>query len=95
MRVYPKPSALKIIKNKILQKQFYKDNEIPTSEFVITQSKADLQQYNNFLPAAHKIGMGGYDGRGVELMRTTADFEKGFDAPAVLEKLVSIKKKLP
>jgi len=94
VRVYPKPSALKIIKNKILQKQFYKDNEIPTSEFVITQNKTDLTQHNNFLPAAHKIGMGGYDGRGVELMRTAADFEKGFDAPAVLEKLVSIKKEI-
>jgi len=65
--VYPKPSALRIIKNKILQKQFYKDNEIPTSEFVIPQNKTELQQHQNFLPAAHKIGMGGYDGRGVEL----------------------------
>src|SRR6476660_8283358 len=30
VKIYPKPSALRIIKNKILQKQFYKDNEIPT-----------------------------------------------------------------
>jgi len=94
VRVYPKPSALKIIKDKVLQKQFYKTNEIPTSEFVITQNKSDLQQHSNFLPAAHKIGMGGYDGRGVELLRTTADLAKGFDAPAVLEKLVIIKKEI-
>lgn len=94
VRVYPNPAALKIIKNKILQKQFYKQHEIPTSDFVITQSKADLNQHSNFLPAAHKIGMGGYDGRGVELLRTTADFEKGFDAPSVLEKLVHIKKEI-
>ena len=38
--------------------------------------------------------MGGYDGRGVELLKTKADLEKGFDAPAVLEKLVSIKKEI-
>ncbi|MFM2326468.1 MAG: hypothetical protein RIR31_670 [Bacteroidota bacterium] len=94
VKVYPKPSALKTIKNKILQKQFYENNQIPTSEFVITQSKADLNQYSNFLPAAHKIGIGGYDGRGVELLKTTADFEKAFDAPAVLEKLVTIKKEI-
>jgi 5-(carboxyamino)imidazole ribonucleotide synthase len=94
VRIYPNPAALKIIKNKILQKQFYKDNEIPTSEFVITQNKAGLQQYSDFLPAAHKLGMGGYDGRGVELLRTTADFEKGFEAPSVLEKMVTIKKEL-
>jgi len=94
VRVYPKPSALKIIKDKVLQKQFYKTNEIPTSEFVITQNKSDLQQHSNFLPAAHKIGMGGYDGRGVELLRSTHDLSKGFDAPAVLEKLVTIKKEI-
>jgi 5-(carboxyamino)imidazole ribonucleotide synthase len=94
VKVYPKPSALRTIKNKILQKQFYKDHQIPTSEFVITQNKNELEQHTGFLPAAHKIGMGGYDGRGVELLKTKDDLAKGFDAPAVLEKLVSIKKEI-
>ncbi len=94
VRIYPKPSALRIIKNKMLQKQFYKDNDIPTSEFIITQNKSDLHQHINFLPAAHKLAIGGYDGRGVELLKTKADLEKGFDAPAILEKLVSIKKEI-
>jgi 5-(carboxyamino)imidazole ribonucleotide synthase len=94
VKVYPKPSALKTIKNKILQKQFYKDNQIPTSEFVITQNKTELELHTGFLPAAHKIGMGGYDGRGVELLKTKDDMAKGFDAPAVLEKLVAIKKEI-
>ena len=31
--IYPKPSALRIIKNKITQKQFYKENGIPTASF--------------------------------------------------------------
>ena len=94
VRIYPKPSTLKIIKNKILQKQFYKDNEIPTSEFIITQNRSDLNQHINFLPAAHKIALGGYDGRGVELLKTKDDLQRGFDAPAVLEKLISIKKEI-
>jgi 5-(carboxyamino)imidazole ribonucleotide synthase len=94
VRVYPKPAALKTIKNKILQKQFYRDNEIPTSPFVVTQVKSDLHQHALFLPAAHKIGMGGYDGRGVELMKTPEDFNKGFDTPSVLEKLVRLKKEI-
>src|SRR6476469_1635983 len=41
--VYPKPSALKIIKNKILQKQFYKEHEIPTADFVITNKQNDVK----------------------------------------------------
>jgi 5-(carboxyamino)imidazole ribonucleotide synthase len=94
VKIYPKPAALKIIKNKILQKQFYKNNEIPTSDFVITQTKAELEQHYNFLPAAHKIGLGGYDGRGVEILKTKTDVVKGFDAPSVLEKLVNIKKEI-
>jgi len=94
VHIYPKPSALKIIKNKILQKQFYKDNEIPTSEFIITKNKAELVQHTGFLPAAHKLAEGGYDGRGVELLRTKDDLAKGFDAAAVLEKLVSLKKEI-
>lgn len=94
VKIYPKPAALRTIKDKVLQKQFYKDNQIPTSEFIITQNKADLHQHVNFLPAAHKVGVGGYDGRGVELLKTKEDLAKGFDTPAVLEKLVAIKKEI-
>ncbi|HNN71675.1 MAG TPA: ATP-grasp domain-containing protein, partial [Ferruginibacter sp.] len=94
VRVYPKPSALRTIKNKILQKEFYRNNEIPTSEFIVTNSLVELQQQASFLPAAHKLAMGGYDGKGVQLIKTTSDLEKGFDAPAVLEKLIRIKKEI-
>jgi 5-(carboxyamino)imidazole ribonucleotide synthase len=94
VRIYPKPAALKTIKNKILQKQFYKDNDIPTSEFIITQNKTDLTQHSGFLPAAHKLATGGYDGRGVELLKTKDDLHRAFDGPSVLEKLVSIKKEI-
>lgn len=92
--VFPKPAALRIIKNKILQKQFYKDNNLPTSEFVVTNSLDELTGHHSFLPAVHKIAMGGYDGRGVQLLKTSDDLSKGFDAPAVLEKMVTIKKEI-
>ncbi len=94
VKIYPKPSALRIIKNKILQKQFYKEHDIPTSEFVVTQNALALQQQEAFLPAVHKIGEGGYDGKGVQVLKTNVDFSKGFDAPAVLEKMVAIDKEL-
>src|ERR1044071_8908262 len=38
VKVFPRPHVLKTIKNKILQKQYYEQNEIPTAEFVITHS---------------------------------------------------------
>jgi 5-(carboxyamino)imidazole ribonucleotide synthase len=94
VKVFPKPAALKIIKNKITQKEFYKAIEVPSGEFVATNSKADLQQHKEFLPAVHKIAQGGYDGKGVQILKTEVDFDNAFDAPAVLEKMVDIKKEL-
>ena len=94
VKIFPKPAALKTIKNKITQKEFYKRIEVPSGEFVVTNSKAELHKHTAFLPAVHKIAHGGYDGRGVELLHTDADLTKGFDAPAVLEKMVDIKKEL-
>ena len=94
VKIYPKPAALQIIKNKILQKQFYKDNEIPASDFIITQNTNDLHRHIEFLPAVHKMGVGGYDGRGVQLIHSKEDIAKGFDQPAVLEKMISIKKEI-
>jgi 5-(carboxyamino)imidazole ribonucleotide synthase len=94
VKIYPTPSALKIIKNKILQKQFYKEKEIPTSEFIITQNINELHQHIHFLPAVHKLNTGGYDGRGVQIIKTKEDIATGFDAAAVLEKMIPIKKEI-
>ena len=94
VRIYPKPAVLKTIKNKILQKQYYQHHHLPTAEFIITNDQAELQSQEKFLPAVHKLGEGGYDGRGVEIINTTADLEKGFNEPAVLEKLIPIQKEI-
>ncbi len=92
--VYPKPAALKIIKDKILQKEFYRKHQIPTSEFVITQNLTELAEHTNFLPAVHKLAQGGYDGKGVQVIKNKEELSKGFDALAVLEKKVHIKKEI-
>ena len=94
VKIFPRPSALRTIKNKILQKQFYKNNQVPTAEFVLTNSRGDLEQHHSFLPAVHKIGMGGYDGRGVQVIKSKDDISKGFDEPGVLEKMISIKQEI-
>jgi 5-(carboxyamino)imidazole ribonucleotide synthase len=92
--IYPRPAALRVIKDKILQKQFYQEHQIPTSPFIITKNQEDLKQHESFLPAVHKLAKGGYDGRGVQILNKTADIPLGFDAPAVLEKMVQIKKEV-
>ena len=94
VKIFPKPSVLKIIKNKILQKEYYQQHQLPTASFLITNNLAGLKQQENFLPAVHKLAEGGYDGRGVQVIKTKTDLEKGFDAPAVLEKLIIIHKEI-
>src|SRR5258706_11380740 len=94
VKIFPKPHVLKIIKNKIVQKQYYQQHEIPTSSFVITQNKREIREKQDFLPAVHKLGEGGYDGRGVQIIHTKEDIEKGFDQPSVLEKLINIRKEI-
>ncbi len=94
VKVYPKPSVLKTIKNKILQKQYYQQHQLPSSEFIITNNLDELKQKEDFLPAVHKIGEGGYDGKGVQLLKTKEDIAKGFNAPSVLEKMVNIHKEI-
>ena len=94
VRIYPRPAAIRTIKNKILQKTFYKTHEIPSPAFIITQNQAEARSRKDLLPAVHKLGEGGYDGRGVEVLRKDEDLEKAFDAPAVLETMVEIEKEI-
>ncbi len=94
IKIFPNTTALRIVKNKIRQKQFYQQNQIPTSEFVITENRSDLMQHEGFFPAVHKLAEGGYDGKGVHIIQNKIDIEKGFDAPAVLEKKVPILREL-
>lgn len=94
VKIYPRPFVLKTIKNKIFQKEFYRNNQIPSAEFIITNSLSELEEASSFLPAVHKIGEGGYDGRGVQLLKSKQDIAKGFDAPAVLEKMVPLHKEI-
>ena len=94
VRVFPRPSALSTIKNKILQKNFYKEHEIPTAEFTITNTLNDLANHPGLFPAIHKIALGGYDGRGVISLQHRDEFYLGFDEPAVLERKINIDKEI-
>ena len=94
IKVYPKPSVLKIIKNKIFQKRYYHEHSIPTADFVLTNSLADIEGNIGFLPAVHKLGEGGYDGRGVQILKDKEDLGKAFNAPGVLERLIPIDKEI-
>jgi len=93
-KVYPQPEVIELIKDKRIQKQFYLDQGIPTSEFILTDNKEDVLKQRDFLPAVNKLGKEGYDGRGVQMLRNEADLEKAFDAPGLLEKLIDFDREI-
>lgn len=94
VRIVPKPAVLQTIKDKGLQKQFYRDHQIPTADYILTENEEDTRLLAAYLPAAHKLRTGGYDGKGVSILQSEADMGKAFKEPSVLEKLVDIDKEI-
>ena len=93
-KVFPQPEVIELIQDKRKQKIFYKEKGIPTAGFVITETKQEVIAQKSFLPAVNKLGREGYDGRGVQILRTEKDLEKAFDAPSLLEKLIDFEKEI-
>lgn len=94
VKVFPQPRVLKIIRDKGLQKQFYIDNNIPTSDFYFVDNKEDIKKYLSEFPFMQKMRTGGYDGKGVTPMRSEKDLESAFDTPSILERFVAFEKEL-
>jgi 5-(carboxyamino)imidazole ribonucleotide synthase len=79
-RVYPQPEVIELIQDKRTQKAFYRSNEIPTADFILTAGMDDVKKHVGFFPAVNKLGREGYDGRGVQVLRSEKDLDKAFDA---------------
>jgi 5-(carboxyamino)imidazole ribonucleotide synthase len=93
-KVYPQPEVIELIQDKRTQKEFYRKNNIPTADFVLTSNALDVASHKHFLPAVNKLGKEGYDGRGVQMLRTEQDLKNAFDAPGLLERLVDFEKEI-
>jgi 5-(carboxyamino)imidazole ribonucleotide synthase len=93
-KVFPQPEVIELIQDKRKQKSFYTEKGIPTAEFILTENKQDVFLHESFLPAVHKLGTEGYDGRGVQVLKTKEDLSKAFEAPGLLEKFVPFQKEV-
>ncbi len=97
-RVFPSAKTLENIQNKGKQKLFYKENEIPTAGFIRFSNKAHLTEgitdNRMKLPFVWKSTQGGYDGKGVSIVRSGADLVKLPDVECIAEELVNFKNEL-
>ncbi|WP_207533206.1 5-(carboxyamino)imidazole ribonucleotide synthase [Desertivirga arenae] len=92
--VYPQPRILRLIQDKGLQKEFFKQNNIPTAPFQLVSNKEALKNATLNFPYIQKLRKDGYDGKGVFKVRSEADFENAFEAPSLIEEWVDFEKEV-
>ncbi len=96
--VYPSTATLKKIQSKAVQKEFYQQNNIPTAPFTVFQNKEELiaavEKGQLTLPFVWKSATGGYDGKGVSVIRERESLQQIPDGVCVAEELVPFKNEL-
>ena len=92
--VYPQSRVIRLIQDKGLQKQFFKENDIPTPAFQLIASRKGLKNINATYPYIQKLRKDGYDGKGVYKITSEADLEEAFDAPSLVEDWVDFEKEI-
>jgi 5-(carboxyamino)imidazole ribonucleotide synthase len=92
--VFPQPRVIRLIQDKGLQKQFFKENDIPTSEFQLIANRAQLETENIPFPYIQKLRKDGYDGKGVVKIIDESYYSKAFDAPSIVEKWIDFEKEI-
>ena len=95
VKVYPKPSTVKVIQDKGLQKMFYQERDIPTAEFKLfddgNEIKEALKNKQITFPFVQKSRKDGYDGKGVVVVSNENDVTNLLDCPSIIEERINIK----
>ena len=96
--VYPSPSNIELIQNKGVQKDFFKKNKIPTSNYKRFDNKKTLSEYISRIESGYpfiwKSETMGYDGKGVRLVKSLSDLDEINGNSCVIEDVVDIKHEL-
>ncbi|MGW1453921.1 5-(carboxyamino)imidazole ribonucleotide synthase [Salegentibacter agarivorans] len=98
VKTYPSAETLEKIQNKGIQKNFYKKHEIPTADFEVFSNKKELisalENSKINLPFVWKSTTGGYDGKGVSVIKNKEALNDLPDAECIAENLVPFKNEL-
>lgn len=94
LKVFPQPHVLSTIKDKGTQKEFYRKHNLPTSEFQFLDENTPISELEKRIPFVQKLRTGGYDGRGVQLIKNSDDLLNAFTEPSIAEDLIDFEKEL-
>jgi 5-(carboxyamino)imidazole ribonucleotide synthase len=92
--IYPSPKVLVIIQDKLIQKQILAKNNVPVPDFkAVEQLTPDILANAKF-PIVQKARKGGYDGRGVVVLKSPEDIKNALQTPSMLEEFIDFTKEL-
>jgi 5-(carboxyamino)imidazole ribonucleotide synthase len=93
--VYPSAEALRIARDRLLEKTLFRSLGVPVAPFAVIDSQDDLDSAvaDIGLPAVLKTRTLGYDGKGQKVLRNAADVQHAFaelgSVPCILEAFVN------
>lgn len=90
-KIFPQPEVVDIFRDKCVQKDFYNKNNIATSAY---QNHDGIPASPGTFPFVWKAATGGYDGKGVSVIKSQADYDQLPDVPCVIEQLVDIDREI-
>ncbi len=97
-KVYPSSKTLRNIQDKGVQKKFYDTHKIPPAPFSVFET---ILQVNTAVPSGElklpfvwKSCTGGYDGKGVQVIKNSQTLDVLPDCPCITEDLVAFKNEL-
>ena len=97
-KVYPSAKTLRNIQDKAVQKKFYDTHKIPTAPFSVFETialvKKAVASGELKLPFVWKSCTGGYDGKGVQVIKNSQTLDVLPDCPCITEDLVAFKNEL-
>jgi len=92
--VYPQPRIIRLIQDKGLQKQFFKENDIPTADFQVISNIEQLKQSHIPFPYIQKLRRDGYDGKGVYKVIDETYLDNAFTEPSIVERWIDFEKEI-
>ncbi|WP_419776809.1 5-(carboxyamino)imidazole ribonucleotide synthase [Malaciobacter marinus] len=90
--IHPSPYVMELIQNKYEQKKLLNNKGIAVPAYKDVKTQEDLASFG--FPVIQKTKFGGYDGKGVQMLKTPEDMKNCIKTESFIEELVDIDKEL-
>lgn len=90
-KILPSVEVLQTLQDKYTQRDFFQKKGVPVPYY---KEIEDVSQLKDCIPCVQKAKRGGYDGRGVVVIKSEEDIQKAIKEPSYVEEYVEIEKEL-